>query len=77
MKREKGKGMQINFEIRSDHLDSLGFFGAKREKGKGMVIIFEIRSDLVYSSARTHERNETISRLVSLPPTSDNLKVEI
>ena len=43
----------------------------KGEKGKGMGINFEIHSDLVYSSARTHERNETISRLVSLPPTSD------
>ena len=41
--------------------------GARREKGKGMEIIFEIHSDLTYSCARTHERNETISRLVSAP----------
>ena len=39
--------------------------GAKREKGSGMI--FEINSDLTYSCARTHERNETISRLVSAP----------
>ena len=30
-------------------------------------MIFEIHSDLTYSCARTHERNETISRLVSAP----------
>ena len=41
--------------------------GAKREKGKGMGMTFEIHSDLTYSCARTHERNETISRLVSAP----------
>ena len=34
-------------------------------KGKQMVMIFAIHSDLTYSCARTHERNETISRLVS------------
>ena len=61
----KGKGTPDLTREKGKHL------GAKREKGKGMGIIFEIHSDLTYSCARTHERNETISRLVSLPPTSD------
>ena len=39
----------------------------KGKREKGSAIIFEIHSDLTYSCARTHERNETISRLVSAP----------
>ena len=40
---------------------------AKREKIKGTWMIFEIHFDLTYSCVRTHERNETIYRLVSAP----------
>ena len=64
----------VSLGLTGTHLDSREkgkLPGAKREKGKGMQMIFEIHSDLVYSCARTHERNETTSRLVSLPPTSD------
>ena len=41
--------------------------GSKRGKGKGMEINFDIHADLTYSCACMHERNETISRLVSAP----------
>ena len=39
----------------------------EKGKEKSNRVIFEIHSDLTYSYARTHERNETISRLVSAP----------
>ena len=43
-----------------------GISGSKGKRKRERVI-FEIHSDLTYSFACTHERNETISRLVSAP----------
>jgi len=38
-------------------------YHGQKGKGKNSGVIFEIHCDLTYRCARTHERNETISRL--------------